>query len=229
MSDENTTPVSGNEAIARAEETAAATSGLNIPVLEGIPIAQDTANLRYGPDIHEGLLALLPLVGVWRGNGVANYPEWAGEDGAESTAPEDNLLRNEQGDFAFGQQLTISHDGENYLTWESRTWRLDKDDEPLGPDVRESGFWRINAQDEIEFVVCTSTGVTELYLGRPLNERAWELTTDVTLSSPTGQKLGRAKRLYGLVEGTDLGWVEEREVGDEFVPRMSARLSRVIG
>lgn len=221
MSDAQKTPLNGDEAIARAEKQAAETSGLNIPVLEGIPIARDTANLRYGPDIHEGLLALLPLVGVWRGKGVANYPEMEN--------PTENLLRNEQGDFGFGQQLTVTHDGENYLTWESRTWLLDKDDNPLGPDVRESGFWRIDAKDNIEFLCCTSTGVTELYLGKPLNERAWELTTDVTLSSPTGKKLGRSKRLYGLVEGTDLGWVEEREVDGDLLPRMSARLSRVIG
>lgn len=221
MSDTHNSPLSGDEAVARAEKQAAETSGLNIPVLEGIPIAQDTANLRYGPDIHEGLLALLPLVGVWRGHGVANYPEMDN--------PQENFLRNEQGDFTFGQQLTVSHDGENYLTWESRTWLLDKDDNPLSPDVRESGFWRIDAKDNIEFLCCTSTGVTELYLGKPLNERAWELTTDVTLSSPTGKKLGRGKRLYGLVEGTDLGWVEEREVDDAFLPRMSARLSRIIG
>ena len=221
MSDANSTPLSGDEAVARAEKKAAETSGLNIPVLEGIPIAQDTANLRYGPDIHEGLLALLPLVGVWRGNGVANYPELENA--------EDNLLRNEQGDFAFGQQLTISHDGENYLTWESRTWRLDKDDNPSAL-MCGSGFWRIDAKDNIEFLCCSSTGVTELYLGKPLNERAWELTTDVTMSSPTGLTMGRGKRLYGLVEGTDLGWVEERELDDEtFMPRMSARLSRVIG
>ena len=216
----SSTPLTGNEAITKAEEIAASTSGLNIPALEGLPIADDTANLRYGPDIHEGLLALLPLVGVWRGEGVGNYPE---------TTPSEEEAKNEQGDFAFGQQLIVSHNGENYLCWDSRTWRLDGDGSVTNPDVRETGFWRISPTDEIELLVCTSTGLSELYLGKPLNERAWELTTDVSLASPTGQDLGRGKRLYGLVEGTDLGWVEEREVKGEFVPRMSARLSRIIG
>ena len=213
-------PLTGNEAITKAEEVAAATSGLNIPSLEGLPIADDTANLRYGPDIHEGLLALLPLVGVWRGEGVGNYPE---------TTSSEEEAKNEQGDFAFGQQLIVSHNGENYLCWDSRTWRLDGDGSVTNPDVRETGFWRISPTDEIELLVCTSTGLSELYLGKPLNERAWELTTDVSLASPTGQDLGRSKRLYGLVEGTDLGWVEEREVSNEYVPRMSARLHRVVG
>lgn len=216
----SSTPLTGNEAITKAEEIAASTSGLNIPALEGLPIADDTANLRYGPDIHGGLLALLPLVGVWRGTGVGNYPE---------ATPTEEEAKNEQGDFAFGQQLIVSHNGENYLCWDSRTWRLDGEGSVTNPDVRESGFWRISASDDIELLVCTSTGLSELYLGKPLNERTWELTTDVSLASPTGQDLGRGKRLYGLVEGTDLGWVEEREVKGEFVPRMSARLSRIIG
>ena len=216
----SSTPLTGNEAITKAEEIAASTSGLNIPALEGHPSADDTANRRYGPDIHEGLRALLPLVGVWRGTGVGNYPE---------ATPTEEEAKNEQGDFAFGQQLIVSHNGENYLCWDSRTWRLDGEGSVTNPDVRESGFWRISASDDIELLVCTSTGLSELYLGKPLNERAWELTTDVSLASPTGQDLGRGKRLYGLVEGTDLGWVEEREVKGEFVPRMSARLSRIIG
>ena len=160
----SSTPLTGNEAITKAEEIAASTSGLNIPALEGLPIADDTANLRYGPDIHEGLLALLPLVGVWRGTGVGNYPE---------ATPTEEEAKNEQGDFAFGQQLIVSHNGENYLCWDSRTWRLDGEGSVTNPDVRESGFWRISASDDIELLVCTSTGLSELYLGKPLNERAW--------------------------------------------------------
>ena len=145
----SSTPLTGNEAITKAEEIAASTSGLNIPALEGLPIADDTANLRYGPDIHEGLLALLPLVGVWRGTGVGNYPE---------ATPTEEEAKNEQGDFAFGQQLIVSHNGENYLCWDSRTWRLDGEGSVTNPDVRESGFWRISASDDIELLVCTSTG-----------------------------------------------------------------------
>ena len=31
--------------------------------------APDTADLRAGAALHDGLLGLLPLVGVWRGDG----------------------------------------------------------------------------------------------------------------------------------------------------------------
>ena len=41
----------------------------NIPVFEDLPLPADTANLREGANLNDALLALLPLVGVWRGEG----------------------------------------------------------------------------------------------------------------------------------------------------------------
>lgn len=217
------TGLSGTQAVEQAEQQAAETAGRNIPSFPAGPLGEDTANLRQGPDLHEGLLALLPLVGVWEGEGVANYRELADYDPA--------LHLNESGDFSFGQQLIVSHEGENYLRWESRIWRRDPQGNPLGPDVRELGFWRITADDQIDVTLTTSTGLCEVYVGAPLNERSWEIKGDVTMSAPGRLQLGRATRIYGLVEGTDLGWVEEREnsTGDALYPRMSARLHRVIG
>ena len=214
-------PLTGNEAITKAEEVAAATSGLNIPALEGLPIADDTANLRYGPDIHEGLLALLPLVGVWRGEGVGNYPE---------ATPSEEEAKNEQGDFAFGQQLIVSHNGENYLCWDSRTWRLDGDGSVTNPDVRETGFWRISEKDEIEVTYTSSTGVVEIFYGEPFNDRAWQLESASTMVTETGPKnLGPGKRMYGLMPNNNLGWVDERMVDGEMRPYMSAELTRIAG
>lgn len=200
----------GNEAVNRAAETAKSTAKRNISDLGGLPIADETANLRFGPNIHDGLLALLPLVGVWRGEGQAN------------TAVD--------GQYAFGQQIVFSHDGENYLKYDSRIWKLDENGETVGPDQRETGFWRINDKDEIEFVCVHSTGVTEIYYGSVVSERAWELqaaSTMVTASGPAS--LGPGKRLYGLMPNNDLGWVDERLRDDEFVPRMSAQLQRFAG
>ena len=100
--------LNGNEAVNLAAEQSKATAHRNIPALgfDEMPLPADTANLREGPSLHDGLLALLPLVGVWHGEGQAN------DNGDE---------------YAFGQQLVISHDGENYLRFESRIWRLDKE------------------------------------------------------------------------------------------------------
>lgn len=223
MSDDSTTPATSDEsgdptaegipahgaveaAAARAENTA----GRNITAFSELPIPEDTANLRFGPDLHPGLLALLPLVGVWQGEGEADTKD--------------------RGQHRFGQQIIISHDGENYLSWSSRCWTLDDEGNADIPAYRESGFWRISESDELEFLCVHASGVVEVYYGRPVHQAAWQLATDATMSSPTGPQLGGATRLYGIVEDGDLGWVEERihpEKGQ--VPHMSARLKRLAG
>ncbi|MCQ9353136.1 FABP family protein [Corynebacterium sp. 153RC1] len=202
--------LSGSDQVAKAAEQWKESAHRNIPGLGDLPIPDDTANLREGPNLHDGLLALLPLVGVWRGTGQADTPEG--------------------GQFSFGQQLTFAHDGENYLTYESRTWRLDENGNSTGLEERETGFWRINLKDEIEVVAAGAAGVVEIYYGQPLNERAWELesaSTMVTATGPTG--FGPGKRLYGLMPNNNLGWVDERVRDGELTPRMSAELQRVIG
>ncbi|ALP50983.1 MULTISPECIES: FABP family protein [Corynebacterium] len=202
--------ISGSDAVNLAAEQSKSTAHRNIPGLGDLPIPDDTANLREGPNLHDGLLALLPLVGVWRGEGQADTAE--------------------DGQYAFGQQITFAHDGENYLSFESRMWKLDEEGKPTGVDQRESGFWRINLKDEIEFVCTHAGGVVEIYYGQPLNERAWQLESASTMVTATGPStLGPGKRLYGLLPTNELGWVDERLVGDALKPRMSAQLTRVIG
>lgn len=202
--------ISGNDAVNLAAEQSRSTAHRNIPTLDDLPIAEDTANLRHGPNLHDGLLALLPLVGVWRGEGQADTAEG--------------------GEYSFGQQIIFSHDGENYLSFESRVWKLDSEGNAVGPDQREAGFWRINLQDEIEFVCTHASGVVEIYYGQPLNERAWELESASTMVTATGPaSLGPGKRLYGLMPTNELGWVDERLVNNELKPRMSAQLQRIIG
>ncbi|AWB84611.1 FABP family protein [Corynebacterium liangguodongii] len=211
MSDSTDAPLSGSEAVDRAAERAKSTAHRNIPPLsfEGFPLPEDTANLREGPSLHDGLLALLPLVGVWAGTGQA-------DDHGEQ--------------YAFGQQLVVSHDGENYLRFESRLWRLGPDGEAAGPDQREVGFWRISPRDEIEVTLTNSRGLVEILYGEPVNERAWQVTSASTIVTATGPaEHGPGKRLYGLMPNNNLGWVDERAVDGELVPYMSAELTRIAG
>ena len=209
-------PGSADRAVAAAIERAKITSSRNVPTFDDLPIPTDTANLREGVSLNDALLALLPLVGVWRGEGTG---------------------RSAGGDYAFGQQIVVSHDGGEYLNWEARSWLLSESGEYEGPALRESGFWRfVNDPDDpaesqaIELLLAHTSGYVELFYGYPLNQSSWELATDALARSKSGALVGGAKRLYGIVEGGDLAYVEERVDADGgLVPHLSARLSRHVG
>ena len=211
-----TVPGSGDEAVAAAAERAKATAVRNLPTFDDLPMPADTANLREGVNLSDTLLALLPLVGVWRGEG----------EGRGST-----------GDYRFGQQISVSHDGGDYLNWEARSWRLSGSGEYEGSGLRETGFWRFvndpadpGESQAIELLLAHSTGYVELFYGVPLSLSSWELATDALARSKSGALVGGAKRLYGIVEGGDLAYVEERIDADGgLVPNLSARLSRYAG
>jgi hypothetical protein len=79
----------------------------------------DTSDLRTGPPLHDALLAVLPLLGVWTGRGSGVAP-----DGDE---------------FAFGQRLSFVHDGRPFLAYESRAWIEDADGAVLGKGGRGRG------------------------------------------------------------------------------------------
>jgi hypothetical protein len=145
--------------------------------------------------------------------------------------------RGAHGDYRFGQQIVVSHDGGDYLNWEARSWRLTGSGDYSGHNLRETGFWRFiydphdpSESQAIELLLAHSAGYVELFYGRPRTQSSWELVTDALACSKSGMLVGGAKRLYGIVEGGDLAYVEERVNADgELVPHLSARLSRFAG
>ena len=202
---------SGDEALRIAVQRAQHTGIRNMPEFTDLPIPGDTANLREGPELHPQCLPLLPLVGVWRGEGEIVYPTI-------------------DGPFHFGQQLVICHDGRPFLRHESRAWLLDNDGNVIRPAARETGFWRPQTDDTIELLAAHGTGIVELYYGRPRNQTSWELATDAVIRSASAKEVTSAHRLYGIIEGGDLAYVEERAmVGQPLQPHVSARLRRVVG
>lgn len=180
------------------------------PSWTDLPISDETADLRDGPDLHPALLPLLPLVGSWRGTGKGGYPTIS--------------------DFDYGQQVVFAHDGRPVLRYESRTWILDADGRAVRPSAREVGWWRPGAGDgDLEVLLAHPTGLVEVYVGRATGTARWELSTDVVARTATAKEVAANHRLYGIVEGTLAYAVDMAAVGQELQPHLSARLERVGG
>ena len=205
------TPGSGDAAIRLAEQRAQNTRARNLPQFDDLPVPGDTANLREGPNLNDACLALLPLVGVWRGEGEIDYPTIEGPQ-------------------RFGQQITFAHDGRPFLYYEARSWLLDAEGNVIRPAHREVGWWRPQADDTIEVLISTATGVVEIYYGTPRTQTSWELATDIVTRTASAKEVNAAKRLYGIVNSGDLAYVEEiAMMGQPMQPHVSAYLTRVVG
>ncbi|TCO65049.1 FABP family protein [Actinocrispum wychmicini] len=201
----------GDDAVQAAAERAKATRHLNLPQFDDLPIPADTANLREGPNLNDALLALLPLVGVWRGEGEVVYP---------------TLSQTHK----FGQQVTFAHDGRPFLYYEARAWLLDDEGNVIRPAAREVGWWRARPDDTVELLLAHATGIVEIFYGKPRTQTSWELSTDAVVRTASAKEVNGAKRLYGLVNNGDLAYVEERAmVGQDLQPHTSAYLTRVVG
>ena len=132
-------------------------------------------------DLHPGVAALAPLLGVWAGQGMGEYP---------TIAPFDYL-----------EEVTFGHVGKPFLTYEQRT-RATDDGRPLHA---ETGYLRVPAAGRVELLLAHPTGVTEISEGSLSVEGTvleMELsTTSVGLSSSAKHvtALGRSFRVDGDV------------------------------
>ncbi len=171
-----------------------------------LPVA-DTVDVRSGPEVAHGLLALLPLLGEWHGEGV--------------------LAGGDAGDLRFGQWARFAHDGRDFLAYESRAWLIGDDGRVAGPAVRESGFWRPRGEDDVELLLASPDGLVELYVGTARTTTSWELTSDVVARTPDAPDTTRAVRLYGIVEGALMYAIDRAGADTPLRPTMSARLERL--
>lgn len=199
---------SGDAALLAAQARAATTRVFNIGDNPPLPIPSDTANVRLGPEIDQRCLALLPLVGVWLGEGVF---------GNEPGLP----------DPQFGQQITISHDGRAFLAYESISWTLGK--EGPRPAAREVGYFRPQPDGSIQLLIAHAEGRIEVFYGQARSVASWALSTD-SVWRADGPPVVGATRLYGITPDGRLAYVEERAHTDEpLAPHSSAALERLAG
>jgi hypothetical protein len=130
--------------------------------------------------LHPDLNPLAWLVGSWSGKGHGEYP------GIES--------------FQFAQEVTFAHDGRNFLTYFSRSWIIDENDEIIRPAASEVGFWRVKENNVLEVLLAHNTGIAEGWVGLVQGAKI-QLAMDQGYSSPTAKIVTAGSRLYGLVEG----------------------------
>ena len=183
----------------------------NLPWFDDLPIGMDAVTLGQGIELHPHCQPLAPLLGVWRGEGLAQYPSLLGE-------------------FRYGQQITFAHDGRPFLVYEARAWLLNASGEVLRPAAREVGWWRVDEEETIEVVLAHMFGICEIYYGGRTGEKAWELETDAITRTDTARQTTAAARLYGIVESGDLAYAEERALrGLPLQPHLSAQLKRIAG
>ncbi|SOD64814.1 protein of unknown function [Streptomyces zhaozhouensis] len=160
-------------------------------------------------DLNPSLVPLAFLLGTWQGAGVADFP---GDEASN-----------------FGQQVTFSHDGRDFLEYTARSWRLDEAGERKAPLETEHGFWRIDAERRIEAVLVRDQGVVEVWYGELADGKPQiDLATDAIARTQASPPYAGGKRLYGYVNG-DLMWVGEKATPEvPLRPYMSAQLKKAV-
>lgn len=183
----------------------------DLPQFDDLPVGMDSANLGRGGELHPHCEPLAPLIGVWRGEGLAQYPSLLGE-------------------FPYGQQVTFAHDGRPFLIYEARSWLLSPSGEVLRPAAREVGWWRMDEDETIEVILAHMFGICEIWYGGATTDSSWELGTDSVFRSDSARETTAAARLYGILEDGRLAYVEERALrGLPMQPHLSAQLTRIVG
>ncbi|MCZ7462139.1 FABP family protein [Streptomyces sp. WMMC940] len=159
------------------------------------------------PEPHALLAPLVGFLGTWLGRGHGGYPTLAD-------------------DFAYGQEVTFSHDGRPFLRYEARAWLLDADDTPLRPAARESGWWRVQPDGRVEALITQPTGVAEVLVGRA-DRGAVDLTTHQMALTPTAKEVTATRRRYTLTDAATFDFVHQlAAVGRPLQHHLSARLRR---
>ena len=135
-------------------------------------------------NLHKSLFPIAWMIGKWEGDGNCEYP---------TIQP-----------FKFFQEVVFNQDGQDFLNYYSRCWKMDDDGKIGEPFFSETGFWRVkemNDQKVLEVVIAQSGGITEGWVGVVGNSANMQLVMDQGYSTPSAPITTAGQRLYGHVEG----------------------------
>ena len=156
-------------------------------------------------DLHPGVAALAPLLGVWAGQGSGEYP---------TIAPFDYL-----------EEVTFGHVGKPFLSYAQKTKACD-DGRPMHA---ETGFLRVPSPGRVELVLAHPTGITEI------DEGTLTVAGDTIVMDLAATTIGRtasAKEVTALgrsirVDGDELVYtVRMGAVGQPLQDHLTATLHR---
>lgn len=159
------------------------------------------------------LATLSWLLGTWVGVGVGGYP------GSE--------------EFNFGQEVSFGCDGRSFLSYWSRTWRLDTAGNRQEPLDTESGYWRPRPNNQIEVIIAHPSGHAEIWVGAvtvtgmqdaAITGARIEMATDVIARTESATEYNAGHRLYGLVAGELLWAYDIAAYGHPMTSYRSAQL-----
>jgi hypothetical protein len=157
-------------------------------------------------DVHPDLEPIAFLLGHWEGAGVIGYP----------TIESAN----------YGQEIVFSHNGKPFLIYESKTWLLSPEGEKVRPLARETGFWRIQPERQLEVCLAHPTGIVEIYVGEVVFHKI-ELRTDIVARTSSAKEYSAGHRLYGLVNGNLMYAYDMAAMGLPLQSHASAELKKV--
>jgi hypothetical protein len=156
-------------------------------------------------DLHPGVAALAPLLGVWAGQGAGKYP---------TIAP-----------FGYLEEVTFGHVGKPFLSYTQKT-KAGDDGRPMHA---ETGFLRVPSPGRVEFVLAHPTGITEI------DEGTLTVAGDTIVMDLAATTIGRtasAKEVTALgrsirVDGDELVYtVRMGAVGQPLQDHLTATLHR---
>ena len=157
-------------------------------------------------NLPEQLYPLAWLIGTWSGKGHGEF---------EGVTP-----------FQFAQEVTFNHDGRGFLTYYSRSWIIDDNNEIIKQANSETGFWNIRDGKILDLMLSHSNGHSESWVGLVDGPRI-QLELDGVINGVTAKPVSGGHRLYGLVEGELFCAYDMQTPTKELQPHLWATLARM--